>query len=117
MTHSKEFHFHSGKKIDSLKDLARELKGMSHDVYNNHVNEMKNDFATWINHSLGQVSLSNRIEGQINKIEMELEVLRHLVFEAQTEKKVSNKKKNSPPKKKKSMSTKKGQMSLAMILA
>jgi len=83
MTHSKTFNLKSGKSFTTLKGLAKELRIMAKDVYEHHVNSNKNDFANWAKHSLKNEKLAKVIEGQISKIELELEVLRHLVHEVE----------------------------------
>lgn len=90
--HNKTFYLKGGKTVSSLKALARELKSMSQDIYVHHVNPDKNDFAVWIRHSMSNDQLAKKVEGHINKIEFELEVLRHLLFEMESNKKKSTKK-------------------------
>jgi len=75
----KTFYLKGGKKLSSIKAFASELKSMSLEAYRHHVNSQKNDFANWIKHSILDDKLASKIEGQIDKVEMELEVLRHLV--------------------------------------
>lgn len=88
-----EFYLKGGKAIKSLKSLAKELKGMSGDVYDHHVNPVKNDFSNWIKNSLKDENLAGKIDGHISKIELELEVLRHLLLsEVQTKSKQVKKK-------------------------
>ena len=60
---------------------------MDKEVYLHHVNSKKNDFAAWIKGSMKEESLAKKIEGEIDKIEMELHVLRHLVHQAKPIKK------------------------------
>ena len=90
--HEKTFHLHGGKKFNSLKGLAKELKGMAHDTFVHHVNETKNDFANWVEHSLKNKDLAFKIEKRIDKIEIELDILRHLVHDDDKPKKAAVKK-------------------------
>ncbi|MFW6285534.1 MAG: DUF5752 family protein [Nanoarchaeota archaeon] len=92
MTHSKTFHLKNGKKITDLKGLAKELKNISHDVFDHHVNHYKNDFSNWIKHSLKDEDLAVKIHKRLNKIEIELEVLRHLVHDTPKKKTINTKK-------------------------
>lgn len=85
--HSKTFYLTSGKTFSNLKSFSKHLKEMSLDVYDSHVSEYKNDFSNWIRHSLKKEELSKLVDGQISKVEMELEVLRHLVHDLKKEKK------------------------------
>lgn len=73
------FHLHEGKEITDLKSLAKELRSMPQHVYEHHVNFNKNDFANWVKHSLSEHTLAERINGHISRIELELQVLRHLI--------------------------------------
>jgi hypothetical protein len=95
--HKKEFYLATGEVITSLKGFASALKTMAEDTYNTHVTSEKNDFSAWARHSLGKEKLSQKIDGQISKIELELEILRHLVHE---DKKHVKKKTHSAPQKK-----------------
>ncbi len=98
--HKRTFYLQGGKTINTLKGFAKELVGMPKEIYEHHVNNDKNDFSAWIKHSLGNESLAKRIDGQISKIEIELEVLRHIVHEEQkkTKKKPVTKKVATPKK-------------------
>lgn len=89
------FYFQSGKAVTSLKSLAKELREMSSDIYDHHVNPAKNDFSNWIRNSLEERNLADKIDGQISKIELELEVLRHILMD---EVKPISKKKSSGKK-------------------
>ncbi len=89
--HEKTFYLNSGKTFTTLKGLAKELRGMSQDVYEHHVQPHKNDFAAWVKNSLKDEELSTKLEKRLHKVEIELEILRHLVH-GET-KKVSKKKK------------------------
>jgi len=79
--HKKTFYLHDGKTFSNLKGLAKVLKDMPEHVYKHHVNKNRNDFANWVKHSLKKEDLAKKINGELNKIELELHVLRHLLFE------------------------------------
>ena len=83
--HKKTFYLHGGKTINTLKGFAKELIDMPTATFKHHVTLKNNDFANWIKHSIKNETLAKRIDGQISKIEIELEVLRHVVHEAQVE--------------------------------
>lgn len=89
---SKTFYLKDGKTLKTLSALAKELKDMTDDVYNHHVNPAKNDFSNWVKHSLGVEELAGKIDKHMDKIEMELHILRHLMYE-ESKKKPSKKKK------------------------
>lgn len=99
MVNSKIFYLKGDKKFSSIKTFAKELLTMPKEVYEHHVNNHKNDFATWVKQSLKDEKLGKQIEGEIDKIEMELAVLRHLVHEIPSEKKPDKKKVNNEKKK------------------
>ncbi len=90
--HKKTFYLKGEKKFSTLKSLAKELFQMDKEVYQHHVNSKKNDFSVWIKGSIKEESLAKKIDGEIEKIEMELQILRHLVHEAKPIKKKSIKK-------------------------
>ncbi len=92
MTEKKNFNLHNGKTFSTVKALAKELKNMSTEVYEHHVNPLKNDFANWLKNSVKDDVLAKNINGQINKIEMELKILRHLIHNnLKTKKKIVKK--------------------------
>ncbi|MCH8519396.1 MAG: DUF5752 family protein [Nanoarchaeota archaeon] len=101
MAHSKTFYMQDGKVFSSLEKFAKELQTMADDVFKHHVNDEKHDFREWIKHSLKEEQLANKIDAKIDKLELELEVLRHLVHEQKAQKKVVKKetKKVETPKK------------------
>lgn len=92
MEDSKTFYLKGDKKFSSIKTFAKELIQMPKEVYEHHVNNHKNDFSTWVKHSVKDEKLAQKIEGEIDKIEMEITVLRHLVHEIPAEKKPVKKK-------------------------
>lgn len=90
------------KTFSSLKGFAKELKDMSHDAFSHHVTPAKNDFAAWVGNSMDRKDLAKSIDKKIDKIEMELEVLRHIVHEeSKPKKKTTTTTKKKPTSKKK----------------
>jgi hypothetical protein len=55
------FYFSSGKSAGSLSELLNELKVMDDECFFHHVNEEKNDFASWIIGCVGDKALGNRV--------------------------------------------------------
>lgn len=96
--HSKTFALHGGKSFSDLKQFAKELQKMDTKSFKHHVNDTKNDFANWVKHSLGHEKLAEKLQKRVDKVETELEVLRHMVFEEQ-KKKASTKKTTTKSKK------------------
>ncbi len=91
--HKKTFYLANGETFSSLKGFAKKLVNMPHEVYKHHVNPERNDFANWIRHSLKHEELAKKIEGEIDKIELELHILRELLFPTKKPKKKTAKKK------------------------
>ncbi|MDA3856605.1 MAG: hypothetical protein PF569_10205 [Candidatus Woesearchaeota archaeon] len=81
MAENKTFYLENGKTFNNLKGFAKNLKDMTHETLKHHVNEAKNDFANWVKYSMKEDDLSIKIGKKIDKIELELEVLRHLVHD------------------------------------
>lgn len=98
MVHSKTFYLQDGKVFSTLEKFSKELQTMTQDVFKHHVNKDKHDFKEWIKHSLKEEELSKKIEKKINKLELELEVLRHLVHEQKSKKTTTPSNKNDPKK-------------------
>jgi len=87
----KNFYLSNGSIFSNLKTFAKSLKDMPEHVYNSHVNTKKNDFAKWTQFSMNNQKLAKAIDGQITKLEMELELLRHLVHESKNKPKTKKK--------------------------
>lgn len=69
----KEFILHiSGKvrKVKNIIDLQHEIKNMSDEEFNHHVNDAKNDFAVWIQEILGDETLSRDVKNTNSKEEI-----------------------------------------------
>ena len=99
--HKKTFNLYGGRTINTLKGFAKELINMPTETFKHHVSLENNDFSNWIKYSLHNEPLAKRIDGQISKIEIELEILRHVVHEAQVQPVTKTKKKIKPKTSKK----------------
>lgn len=97
MAHQKTFYLKDGKVFSTLEKFSKELQTMTQDVFKHHVNKDKHDFKEWMKHSLKEEELAKKVEKKINKLELELEVLRHLVHQ-KSNKKVTSTKKSEPKK-------------------
>jgi predicted house-cleaning noncanonical NTP pyrophosphatase (MazG superfamily) len=84
MAHEKAFYLKDGKVFSTLEKFSKELQSMTKDVFEHHVNSNKNDFKEWMKNSLNEEKLAQKVDKKIKKVEMELEVLRHLVHEKNT---------------------------------
>lgn len=85
----------TGKTIKSLEDLLSQLKKMDQETFSHHVNDTKNDFASWINDiikdktladSLGLIIKKNEI---VNTVKNRITQLKHHKKAAKTIAKVS----------------------------
>jgi hypothetical protein len=65
-----DFVLKNGTKLHSLKDLYGELSTMTDDTFNHHVSEIKNDFASWIEHSHEDKSLAYTLRHAKTRDEM-----------------------------------------------
>ena len=70
------FHLEDGRKLKDLEDMFHALKNMHEDTFNHHVSSTKNDFATWIAHSLEKQELANKLFRTTTKQEM-LELIKN----------------------------------------
>jgi aromatic ring-opening dioxygenase catalytic subunit (LigB family) len=69
----------TGVPVKNLKELAQSLESMNGWVFDHHVNESRNDFATWISDVLKERKLAQLIRNTKNIREHELIILRHIV--------------------------------------
>ena len=58
-----EFWLYGGGQLRRLKDLAAALPKLSKEGFEHHVNKEKNDFALWVEGSLGDAQLSGALKG------------------------------------------------------
>jgi hypothetical protein len=77
----KEHYFYvcDGSVVKSLVDLAFSLDSMPDGVFYFHVNDQKNDFATWVKEIIKQDDLSDRMLGVLNKIELQAMLLKYIL--------------------------------------
>jgi hypothetical protein len=68
----------NGEHINNLKELLTQLTSMSEGVFRYHVTDYKNDFATWIYHSIGYKELAETI-GLIKSKEKMVETIKSRV--------------------------------------
>lgn len=75
-----KYHFilANGDKLKDLKDLNKALEKMPEDIFRHHVNEMKNDFSTWVKDVLKEDNLANDLKRFNSRMEEELTLQRHI---------------------------------------
>jgi len=79
----RESHFvlSDGKTLTNLMDLADSLRHMDEEIFKGHVNEFKNDFASWIHHVFEEPDFADELRKVNNKIDTEIACLRKLISE------------------------------------
>ncbi len=55
------FYLKNGKKLLNVEQLAKELKGMEHDVFYHHVTNERNDFHNWVRDIVLDLELAEKI--------------------------------------------------------
>lgn len=73
-----KFYVHDGKELRNLLELGLAIRHMRDETFAHHVNESKNDFATWIKDCMGETQLANELMKYKTKTSNELLVLRHI---------------------------------------
>ncbi|MFH1506362.1 MAG: CBS domain-containing protein [archaeon] len=63
------FYFSGGKFLRSIEELMNSMQDMSLDLFRTHVDEHKNDFATWIRHVFHEAALANELQKLYTPIE------------------------------------------------
>ncbi|MFQ5475072.1 MAG: DUF5752 family protein [Candidatus Nanoarchaeia archaeon] len=57
----KEFRMHCGKKVKNLREMRDEMDKMDDHIFQFHVNDVKNDFAEWVHHAIGDHDLAHEM--------------------------------------------------------
>ena len=57
----KVFWCHDGKIIRNMTELALALQEMSIECYMYHANDVKNDFSTWVQEVIGDITLARQL--------------------------------------------------------
>ena len=55
------FYLNNGKKLKNIAELMESLKDMDQDLFSFHVNEQRNDFASWVRDVFEEKELARRI--------------------------------------------------------
>ena len=70
-----------GKKLKNVIELADALETMTEEIFAHHVNEVKNDFSSWVRDVFYDHSLAEDIARAKNRLETQIVVLRRIVRE------------------------------------
>jgi hypothetical protein len=77
----KHFVMQDGRKIESLFQLIDELETMGEDAFRHHVNDMRNDFASWVRDVFASPSLAEEMQSVRDRIETQRAIMKHLLRE------------------------------------
>jgi hypothetical protein len=77
----KVFNSKCGNKFNNLIELASAIKDMKDEHFQHHVNESKNDFASWAKDCLEEKELAAELLKYKSKQDNELTLLRHIANE------------------------------------
>src|SRR3989338_10718226 len=69
----------TGKPVKNIRELADEFSGMEEWAFFHHVNDFRNDFATWIEDIFAEKDLADRLRQAKNIKDNEIIILRHLL--------------------------------------
>lgn len=75
------FYLVSGDQIRDVRELVNLLDTLADEVFNYHVNDERNDFASWIEAVFQDKNLAERIRSLRNKQEMNLVICKYLIDE------------------------------------
>ncbi|HSU72926.1 MAG TPA: hypothetical protein VLJ21_03700 [Candidatus Binatia bacterium] len=75
----KAFGLKDGRKLHTLYELVDELETMNDGVFRDYVNDMKNDFANWIEGVFGDKNLGAELRKIKSRTETQRALLKHLV--------------------------------------
>lgn len=78
-----EYHFilKDGKKLKNVFELVDSLKDMHEEVFREHVNEVRNDFANWLEDIFNERSLAEELKAIEDRFETERKLTKKLIAE------------------------------------
>jgi hypothetical protein len=68
-----------GRRLGDIKELADALEDMADHIWSHHVNESKNDFATWIQDVFAEHELANRLRDGSGKHHAQIILYREIL--------------------------------------
>ncbi|MBW2992132.1 hypothetical protein KY345_02850 [Candidatus Woesearchaeota archaeon] len=75
----KVFYLKDGRKLKNILELTEAFESMSEDVFRHHVNEMRNDFSSWVGDVLDDKELAEDIKDIRDRTDAEIRLLKHIV--------------------------------------
>ena len=73
------FFVQDGKVIKNVLELSRQLDNMADDIFRHHVNDMKNDFASWIKNVFKQEKLAKEVLKTTDKDKTQIIILKYII--------------------------------------
>jgi len=67
-----------GKNVESLPQLALMLDDITDEIFYHHVNDARNDFASWIRDVIGDIELADKLMGIKSKQDTQLQILKQI---------------------------------------
>ena len=72
------FNLVDGRCLHNLLELQAALDSMNDDIFRFHVNDYKNDFASWVKYAMHEETLSGQLDSTKDRMQHQLLVLKHL---------------------------------------
>jgi len=73
------FFVNDGTVLKNVLDLSKQLDKMSDEVFRYHVNDMKNDFASWIKEIFKEEKLAEELLKTTEKDKTQIVLLKHII--------------------------------------
>jgi hypothetical protein len=67
-----------GRALRNVKELAEILEQLEDHVFHHHVNEIKNDFATWVKDVFKDIELAEQLAAARDKRHAQLVIYKHI---------------------------------------
>ena len=68
-----------GRPLRNLLELVEAMDEMTDEIFYHHVNEFRNDFATWTKEVFKEIELAEKLHKLDSKQKHQLEILKHMV--------------------------------------
>jgi hypothetical protein len=74
-----EFYLSDGRRLKSVFELVDALEHMSEDMFKEHVNEMKNDFSSWMSDVFKEPNIAKEMKKIQDRIETQKMLMKRLI--------------------------------------
>ena len=68
-----------GRPLKNLLELVEAMDEMTDEIFRHHVNDFRNDFATWAKEVFKEMELSEKLHKLDSKERHQIEILKHMV--------------------------------------